>query len=125
MKVSNDFVEIYKKFNVVNQVEKMKSLSRKELLLLLVLGVDSFDENSLAAIDNYREFKTELESIFAIQNDEEPTDTDLIDLIALTSDKKIDTSVIVDENGGKLPNPLSEAEAMILRREIGIDTIIN
>ena len=31
--VSEDFVNIYKNFNVVNKVEEMKSLSEKELYL--------------------------------------------------------------------------------------------
>jgi hypothetical protein len=40
--VSKEFLEIYKNFNVYSQVESLKKLSRKELLLMLILGVDSF-----------------------------------------------------------------------------------
>ena len=32
--VSEDFVNIYKNFNVINQVENMKSLTERELYLL-------------------------------------------------------------------------------------------
>lgn len=35
--ISDLFIDIYKNFNVVNQVDRMKELSKKELYLLLLM----------------------------------------------------------------------------------------
>lgn len=128
--ISDKFLDIYKNFNVCNQSENMKQLSRKELILLLVLATDSFDEDSVVVTENYKAFKTELQivcdSLPDLSDEEvEIADPDILLLGKESGDKYIDTSKIVDRNGNKLPKPLSEEEALIKRREIGINTIIN
>jgi|GEM_PF-4331584 len=132
--VSNLFIDIYKNFNVYKQVNKMKKLSRKELLLLLILSSESFDESNAIVIENYKEFKKELQILYDslpdnLDDDKLVIDRDFINLLILlgdeTGDKYIDTSKIVDSVGNKLPKPLSEKEALIKRREIEIENIIN
>ncbi len=128
--ISDMFLDIYKNFNVCNQSDKIKQLSRKEILLLLILASDSFLEESTIVIDNFRDFKNELQiihdSLPDISDDKmEITDVDIISLGDQTGDKFVDTTKIVDIQGNKLPKPLSEEEALIKRREIGINTIIN
>jgi len=128
--ISDIFLDIYKNFNVCSQSDKMKQLSRKELLLLLVLTSDSFLEESSVVIDNYRGFKGELQVLHDSLPDIGAAEVAVIDLDILslgdeTGDKYIDTTKIVDKNGNKLPKPLTEEEALIKRREIGINTIIN
>jgi hypothetical protein len=109
--VSNEFVEIYKNFNVVNQVENMKNLSKKELYLLLTVCLDKFSDEDPVANFNFQPFKEELTvGIFDIQDDKEPTDIDLLNLIDETGDKYIETDNIVDVYGKKLPNPLTKEE---------------
>jgi hypothetical protein len=123
--VSDNFVEIYKMFNVNRQTEKMKKLSRKELMLMLVLAIDSFSEENPAVIENFRDFKTEMELIYGLQQDQECQDVDLLSLGNETDEKYIDTSKIIDFRGEELPAPLSEEQALQVRRDIGISNIID
>lgn len=122
--VSNKFVEIYKMFNVVKQTESLSQLSRKELMLMLVLSIDSFSEENPAVIENFKDFKSELELIFDLQQDKECTDEDLLSLGKETDEKYIDTSKIRDVHGDELPKPLTEEEALQMRRDISITNIM-
>jgi len=120
--VSELFLEIYKKFNVCSQIEKMNLLSRKELFLMLTLAVDSFNEENLAVIENCRPFKRELEIILALQDDESVEDPDILELSKEIGEKYIDTHNLISSSG-KLPKPLSDEEALILRRDLSIDSV--
>lgn len=124
IRVSDEFISIYSKFNVISQINEIKKLSRKERLLLMALSVDSFSEDNAIAIENYREFKEDLKLIFELQNDKKVEDKDLKDLSEMTGDKYIDTSKIRNSKNESLPDPLSDDEATNLRREIGINNII-
>lgn len=117
------FVEIYKLFNVVSQVERLKNLSRKELLLMLTLAVDTFSEDNHIVIENITPFKDELKLIYDLQQDNAITDEDILYLAKVTGEKYIDSEMIVDSNGDELPEPLSEEEAIELRRDINITEI--
>ena len=123
--VSDEFVEIYKMFNVIKQTEKLNQLSRKELMLMLVLSIDSFSEENPAVLENFKEFKSELEIIFDLQQDKECTDVDLLSLGDETNEKYIDTSKIRDGKGEELPTALTDSEALQMRRDIGINNIID
>ncbi len=123
--VSDNFVETYKMFNVIKQTEKLNQLSRKELMLMLVLAIDSFSEENPAVLENFKEFKNELELVFDLQQDKECTDEDLLQLGKDTDEKYIDTSKIRDKSDQELPSPLSDAEALQMRRDIGINNIID
>ena len=86
--VSNLFIDIYKNFNVYKQVNKMKKLSRKELLLLLILSSESFDESNAIVIENYKEFKKELQILYDslpdnLDDDKLVIDRDFINLLIL------------------------------------------
>lgn len=110
IKVSDDFVEIYKNFNVYDQVEKMKQLSKKELYLLLTICLDKHSDEDPVVKFNFLPFEKESRLVYDVQDDKEVGDKDLNELIKETSDKYIDTDVIVDSNGDKLPEPLTKVE---------------
>jgi len=108
--VSDLFVDIYKNFNVVTQVERMKQLSKKELYLLLVVCLDKQSDSDPVVKYNMADFKEEAMKIFDIQDDKTTDDVDLLQLIEESGDKYIETDNIVDSNGNKLPEALSKQE---------------
>lgn len=123
--VSNTFLDIYKMFSVTDQISEMNKLSRKELLLLIILAIDSFSEDNIAVINNLKPFKDEVILVYNFLEDKIVDDVDIDILKKETSDEYISTSNIVDQSGQPLPNPLTENESTILRREIQINSITN
>jgi len=113
--VSELFMDIYTKFNVVNQTSEMSKLSRFELYLLLTLAVDKFNEDDPVVWSNFSSFITELTEIFDVQDDKETNNPHLLELINRTGDKYIDTDIIVDKEGNKLPEPLQKDEVRELK----------
>ncbi len=114
IKVSDLFIEIYQNFNITNQYEEMKKLSKKELYLLLTLCIDKFSELTLesdkSVRNNFHPFKEEVMNIFNIQDDKETGVEEIIQLIEETGDRYIETDYICDKNGYKLTNPLTIEE---------------
>lgn len=110
LSVSEDFINIYRNINVTEQVDKMKKLSRKELLLLLLLCLDKHSEDDVVVINNLLPFEKECDLLFDLQDDKEVDDEDIKELCKLTDDKYIDTDILVDINGNKLPEPLTKQE---------------
>lgn len=108
--VSNLFVDIYTKFNVLTQVDKMKELTKSELYLLLTVCLDKFSDEDPVVKYNLLPFKDEIMEIFDIQDDKESTNQVLIDLVSLTGDKYIETDYIVYNDDQKLPDPLTKEE---------------
>ena len=108
--VSEDFVNIYKKFNVISQVENMKSLSDRELYLLLTVCLDKHDDELSIVKYNFQPFKNEVMEIFDIQDDKETTNQVLIKLIDETGSQYIETSDIVGPDDNKLPEPYTKEE---------------
>jgi hypothetical protein len=108
--VSNEFVDIYKNFNVVSQVDNMKKLSKRELYLLLTVCLDKFSDEDPVINYNFQPFKTEVMEIFDVQDDKDPISQYLIELIEESGDKYIETDNIVDDKGEKLPDPLTKEE---------------
>jgi len=106
--VSEEFVNIYKNFNVVNKVEEMKLLSKKELYLLLTLCLDKHDDGQPTVVYNFQQFREEVMELFEIQDDKETLNPVLQELIKESGDKYIETDGIVDEMGNKLPEPLTK-----------------
>jgi Fe-S-cluster formation regulator IscX/YfhJ len=106
--VSNEFVDIFKNFNVVNKVEEMKLLSKKELYLLLTLCLDKHDDGQPTVVYNFQQFREEVMELFEIQDDKETLNPVLQELIKESGDKYIETDGIVDEMGNKLPEPLTK-----------------
>ena len=110
LSVSEDFINIYRNINVTEQIDKMKKLSRKELLLLLLLCLDKHSEDDVVVINNLLPFEKECDLLFDLQDDKEVDDEDIKELSKLTDDKYIDTDILVDINGNKLPEPLTKQE---------------
>jgi len=121
--VSDEFLNAYKLFNVV-KVDVSK-LNRQELLLLLIVAVDVFSDKNSVVIDNFRSFQKEISIILDLLSDKDIDDPDLMKLSELTGERYIDTSKVKDKNGDDLPNPLSDSEALEMRRSIGIDKLFN
>ena len=108
--VSNEFVYIFSNFNVVTQVEKMKQLSKRELYLLLTVCLDKFSDEDPVVKFNLIPFREEIMAIYDVQDDKEPTDQVLIDLVKETGDKYIETDYIVYNDDQKLPEPLTKEQ---------------
>ena len=110
LKVSNEFVDIFKNFNVINKVEEIKSLSKKELYLLLTLCLDKHDDGQPTVVYNFQHFREQVMELFEIQDDKETLNPVLQELIEESGDKYIETDNIVDVDGNKLPEPLTKEE---------------
>jgi hypothetical protein len=108
--VSDLFVDIYTNFNVCSQVEKMNTLPRKELYLLILLALDKQDDNDPVVLHNFLPFESIGDDIFEIQEDKGVVNDDLKLLIDETGDKYISTKNIIDSKGNSLPEPLSKVE---------------
>lgn len=118
IKVSDDFIEIYKNFNVIIQTEKMKALHPKELFLLLIAVLDSFSETDLVVKSNLIPFKSEMMQIFDLQDDNQSNNPYLIELCNETGDKYIDTDHIQDLSGKSLPKPYTKEEVRDIKIKI-------
>ena len=108
--VSDLFVDIYTKFNVCSQVEKMKTLTKKELYLLIILALDKQDDNDPVVLHNFLPFESIGDDIFNIQEDKDIDNDDLKQLIEESGDKYISTKNVIDSKGNSLPEPLSKVE---------------
>ena len=108
--VSDLFVDIYKNFNVTTQVEKMKQLSEKELYLLIILCLDKHSDEDPVVIHNLKEFEKEVMLVFDLQDDKEIENESLKELVKETNDTYINTEVVLDMEGNKLPEPLDKQE---------------
>lgn len=117
--VTENFMDVYRNFNVCNQIENMRNLSEKELYLLLTLCLDKHDDNNPIVKHNFIEFEKEVMELFAIQDDKKTDNKILLELIDETGDKYIETDYIVDVNGNKVPDAFSKEEV----RDIKLDMI--
>ena len=108
--VSDLFVDIYTNFNVCSQVERMKTLTKKELYLLIILALDKQDDNDPVVLHNFLAFEDIGDDIFEIQEDRGFVNDDLKQLIEETGDKYITTKNVIDSKGNQLPEPLSKVE---------------
>lgn len=113
--VSNEFVDIFRNFNVVDKIEEMKLLSKRELYLLLTVCLDKHDEDQPTVIHNFLEFK---DYIIEINDLFENNKTDNPILIELSEGGYIETDNIVDEMGNDLPTPLTKEEIRDVRINI-------
>lgn len=108
--VSEQFLEIYNNFNVTDKVSEMKALGRKELYLLLTLCWDVFDEGDPVVIHNFLPFKQECIEIFKLQDTGKTEVTELLELVDETGDEYIETDIIRDSYGIKLPPAKTKEE---------------
>lgn len=116
--VSNEFIDIYRNFNVGNQVHKMKALTKRELYLLLTLCLDKHSDENPTVSSNFTDFKEQCLEIFDVQDEKTTHNQTLLDLIEESDNQYIETDNIVDSNGDKLPDPYTKEEIRDIR--IGI-----
>jgi len=110
IEVSDNFVEIYKNFNVSSQSDKMEKLSKKELYLLLLLCVEKHSDEDPVCINNYKNYPTELQELMSLQDGQDVNNDIIIQLSEETNDKTINTDILVDSKGNKLPEPMKKNE---------------
>lgn len=108
--VSDTFMEVYKNFNVYDQVETMKQLEPRELYLLLTLCLDKHDDDNVIVKHNLLPFRSEVLDIYDIQDDKDPGNKILSDLIIETDDKYIETENIKDSKGNSVMDPFTLEE---------------
>lgn len=119
--VSDEFIELYRKFNVVDQTErisKLKEENPKEFYLLLMKALDSHSDEDKSTQLNFLPFEKEVMEIYDMQDDKEVTNETLKELSKITCDKYIDTECLVDSLGDKLPEPYTKAEVRDLKINI-------
>lgn len=119
--VTNEFVTIFKNFNVVDQTENIKNLSQKERYLLLTLCLDKFEPEDPVAKYNFQPFKDEVMEIYDVQDDKTTENKILLELIDETEDMYIDTDMLVTSEGESLPQVLTKEEV----RDMKISLIDN
>ena len=112
-KVSQLFVDIFQHFNVYDQRDRMKNLSRIELYLLLDTCVDAHDEDDSTVCQNFSPYMNEIKDILGIQNGYEPTDSDLKELIKLTD--PVLKSEKITESGEYLQEVFTKEEVRELK----------
>lgn len=108
--VSDEFLKVYRNFNVISVEEDAKKLDKKELYLLLTLCLDKFEDTDPVVVKNFQPFKDEVMEIFKIQDDMETENPLLLELIKITEDKYIDTDVLKTKCGEEIPEPLTKDE---------------
>jgi Fe-S-cluster formation regulator IscX/YfhJ len=108
--VSDEFLKVYRNFNVISVEEDAKKLDKKELYLLLTLCLDKFEDTDPVVVKNFQPFKDEVMEIFKIQDDMETENPLLLELIKITEDKYIDTEVLKTKGGEEIPEPLTKDE---------------
>jgi hypothetical protein len=119
--VSDEFLEIYRNFNVYDQTEQINKLSDRERYLLLILCVDKHDDENPIVLYNFKTFKEEIKEIYEVQDNKETTNQVLLDLIKETDHKHVESDYIRDKDGNVVPDPFDKNEV----RDKKIDIINN
>jgi len=119
--VSDEFLKIYRNFNVYDQTEQINKLSDRERYLLLILCVDKHDDENPIVLYNFKPFKEEIKEIYEVQDNKETTNQVLLDLIKETDHKHVESDYIRDKDGNKVPDPFDKNEV----RDKKIDIINN
>ena len=119
--VSDEFLEIYRNFNVYDQTEQINKLSDRERFLLLILCVDKHDDENPIVLYNFKPFKEEIKEIYEVQDNKETTNQVLLDLIKETDHKHVESDYIRDKDGNQVPDPFDKNEV----RDKKIDIINN
>ena len=119
--VSDLFVDIYKNFNVCDQIERMNQLSEKELYLILTFSLDKFSMKDEVVKNNLRPFKDKIMEIFDVQDGKETNNSTLLELIKESDFKYIETDYIYDSQDNAMPAPKTQSEV----RDARIEKLIN
>jgi len=111
--VSELFLEIYRNFNVSNQIDKMNLLTKEELYLLLDACIDRHDEDDSTVQLNFSPFVEEIKEILKIQSGEDADDKVLKKL-----QDRISQTLICElktQSGEDLPDPYTKEEVRDLK----------
>lgn len=95
--VSESFMGIYQYFNVSDQRDKMKNISKEELYYLLLLCMDNHDEDDPTVYENYKPFGPEIDDILKFQESGETTIMEIINL-----QKELGTYISNDNFSGQI-----------------------
>jgi hypothetical protein len=109
MNVSELFLDIFRLFNVSDQRERMKQLTKKELYFLLISAMDLHNEDDPVVITNFSDFELEINEILEFQESEKTTNDYLLELVKETDDSWISTTVV------ELPTPYTRDEVRDLK----------
>jgi hypothetical protein len=103
----------------------MTYLSKKELFLLILTTISTFDEDDKFLQRNYKPFEDELIEInnFLDLNDEDKKNHKNHEILSEISEIYPDN--IVDSNNNPLPETLTSEQAVVERRQLGISEILN
>ena len=119
--VSDRLVSIYRNFNVTDQFNEIKKLTKRELFLLVLLCLNNHVELDPVVVNNFMPLRKEALSIYGLLNDEDVKDEDLKALVKEIGDTYLNVSeVLVDGNNEELPRVYTKVEV----RDIKI-TLIN
>ncbi len=111
--VSELFLEIYRNFNVSNQIDKMNLLTKEELYLLLDACIDRHDEDDSTVQLNFSPFVEEIKEILKIHSGE-----DVDDKVLKNLQDKISQTLICElktQSGEDLPDPYTKEEVRDLK----------
>ena len=113
-KPSELLIDIFKMFNVIDQRDRMKLLSKKDLYYLLLCCIDKHDEEQSTVISNFKDFELEIDEITSLQKSQETTNPFLLELLEETDSTWIE---VVDN----LPNPYTVDEI----RELKLNNLLD
>ena len=112
IKVSHNFIEIYRNFNVSDQREKMNELSKAELYLLLDSCIDNHDDEDSTVQLNFSPFMNELKEILNLQSGE--VSNSILEDLQNKAGLKI-SNIRISENGDNLPEPYTREQVRDLK----------
>ncbi len=112
IKVSHNFIEIYRNFNVSDQREKMNELSKAELYLLLDSCIDNHDDEDSTVQLNFSPFMNELKEILNLQSGE--VSNPILEDLQNKAGLKI-SNIRISENGDNLPDPYTREQVRDLK----------
>ena len=101
---SETLLDIYRMFNVNDQRERMRQLSKKDLYFLLLCCIDNHDEEQPNVVTNYSEFEPEIDDILELQESEKTTNPILLELVKETGSSWIEvgSSFVKEEKDNTL-----------------------
>ena len=77
---------------------------------MLLLCVEKHSDEDPVCINNYKNYPTELQELMSLQDGQDVNNDIIIQLSEETNDKTINTDILVDSKGNKLPEPMKKNE---------------
>ena len=114
------FIEIYRNFNVCNQIDKVKTMDRKEKYILLNLCIEKHNEDDLQVIENLSSFVEEVTSLQNLFKNDSNQEDPLLNELSMKYGRYLNIP-IEDIHGNELPDPYSREEV----RELKLNNIFD